>query len=64
MFKTILSSILLLVFLYNPLHAEVTGKVVNYKSGGTSLIGYIAYDNSMIWLAVVCMPKQFLKLKN
>jgi len=47
MFKTILSSILLLVFLYNPLHAEVTGKVVNYKSGGTSLIGYIAYDNSI-----------------
>lgn len=47
MFKIILSSILLLVFLYSPLHAEVTGKVVNYKSGGTSLIGYIAFDNAI-----------------
>lgn len=47
MIKTILSSVLLLLFLYNPLHAEITGKVVNYKSGGTSLIGYIAYDNSI-----------------
>lgn len=47
MFKIILSSALLLIFLQTPLHARVTGKVVQYKSGNTGLIGYIAYDNAI-----------------
>ena len=47
MFKTILSFIMLLMLAYTPLHADVIGEDVNYKSGNTSLIGYIAYDNAI-----------------
>lgn len=47
MFKTILSSILLLMLMHTPLHAAIKGDVVSYKAGNTSLIGYIAYDDAI-----------------
>jgi dienelactone hydrolase len=47
MMKKILSSILLLVLINTPVQAKVIGDVVSYKAGNTSLIGYIAYDDSI-----------------
>lgn len=47
MFKSILSSTILILLIQAPLQAAITGEDVNYKSGNTNLIGYIAYDNAV-----------------
>ena len=47
MFKTLCSAALMLLFTHTVAQAKVVGEVVQYKAGNTSLIGYIAYDDSI-----------------
>lgn len=41
----LVTAVILTAIVHSPLYAEVQTKVVNYQSGDTKMVGYLAYDN-------------------